>query len=68
MSYGITSQGFHDIVSVLMLVFHDDVLVFGMLEAMCERFFSDYMRKDFTVLSKVMKYVTHSLHITLCCF
>jgi hypothetical protein len=50
-------QGFHDIVSVLMLVFHDDILVFGVLEAMCQKFFSDYMRKDFSVLAKVMKLI-----------
>jgi TBC1 domain family member 20 len=55
-------QGFHDIVSVLMLVFHDDVLVFGVLESLCARFFCDYMRKDFTVLSKVMKYVIAPVH------
>ena len=48
-------QGFHDIVSVLMLVLNDDILVFGVLEAMCSLFFSDFMRQDFTILSRLMR-------------
>jgi TBC1 domain family member 20 len=50
-------QGFHDIVSILILVFNDNALAFGALEAMCERYLVDFMKSDFSSLSKIMKLI-----------
>ena len=47
-------QGFHDVVSVFILVLEDDHTAFQVAEAAALRFFGDCMRKDFTIISEVM--------------
>eukprot|EP01038_Epipyxis_sp_PR26KG_P009667 gene9667-13016_t len=48
-------QGFHDIVSVFLLVVDEDHLAFALVDAMCNKFITDYMRKDFELVSQWMK-------------
>ena len=50
-------QGFHDIVSVLMLVFKDNALAYATTEVLCDKYLFDFMRKDFSSLSKTMKLI-----------
>ena len=47
-------QGFHDVVSVFVLVMADDYVAFQVAEAAAERFFGDCMRSNFGVISEVM--------------
>jgi hypothetical protein len=47
-------QGFHDVVSVFVLVMEDDYVAFQVAEAVAERFFGDCMRSNFGVISEVM--------------
>mmetsp|Transcript_7295 Transcript_7295/g.10849 ORF Transcript_7295/g.10849 Transcript_7295/m.10849 type:complete len:310 (-) Transcript_7295:605-1534(-) len=50
-------QGFHDIVSILILVFNDNALAFCALESICQKYLSDFMKRDFSSLSKIMKLI-----------
>jgi hypothetical protein len=51
----IASQGFHDIVSVFLLVLEDDHIAFALTEVVTRDFISDYMNADFEVVGKAMK-------------
>jgi len=48
-------QGFHDIVSVFLLVLEDDHIAFALCEVISRDFISDYMNCDFEVVGKSMK-------------
>jgi hypothetical protein len=48
-------QGFHDIVSVFLLVLEDDHIAFALTEVVTRDFISDYMNADFEVVGKAMK-------------
>jgi TBC1 domain family member 20 len=50
-------QGFHDIVSVLILVYNDSALAYATTEVLCDKYLFDFMRKDFSSLSKTMKMI-----------
>lgn len=50
-------QGFHDIVSVLILVLNDSALAYAATEVLCDKYLFDFMRKDFSSLSKTMKLI-----------
>lgn len=49
------SQGFHDVVSVFLLVIEDDHIAFALAEAVSRDYISDYMNCDFEVVGKAMK-------------
>lgn len=48
-------QGLHDVASVLVLVLQDDVLALAVMESLAARGLGDFMRRDFTVLARVMR-------------
>ena len=50
-------QGLHDVVSVLLLVFNDNPMAFVASEVICQRYLADFMRRDFSSLSKMMKLI-----------
>lgn len=50
-------QGFHDVVSVVMLIFEEDHLSYEISEAIAKQFIVDYMREDFEIVSKFMHFV-----------
>lgn len=56
-------QGFHDIVSVVMLVVNDDCLTYAIVEAMATNFFVDYMGQDFEILPTIMKLINFLIEI-----
>ena len=47
-------QGFHDIVSTIMLVIDDDFLTFAIAEFIALHYISDYMKETFETVSKFM--------------
>lgn len=53
----IAEQGFHDVVSIFLLVLEEDHLAFALSEAMSLRHLSDYMNRDFDVVSQSMRLV-----------
>lgn len=55
-------QGLHDIISAVMLVINDDILTFGIAEAICQRFLSDFLRRDFEVVSRAMHLILTIIH------
>lgn len=59
-------QGFHDVVSVVMLIFEEDHLSFKISEAIAKRFMLDYMREDFEVVSKFMHFVLLIIKVSTC--
>jgi hypothetical protein len=50
-------QGFHDIISIFLLVFEDDKLAFAVSERVSQQYFSDCLYKDFEVVSKSISFV-----------
>jgi hypothetical protein len=48
-------QGFHDVVSVFLLVFQDDHLAFAVAERVALSFMVDFMQKDFELMCQFMK-------------
>jgi hypothetical protein len=50
-------QGLHDVISVLLLVFNDTTLTFAASEEICRNYLADFMRRDFSSLSKMMKLI-----------
>lgn len=50
-------QGLHDVVTVFLLVFNDNPMTFAVVEQVCQRYLVDYMRRDFSSLSKIMKLI-----------
>lgn len=48
-------QGYHDVVSIFLLVLEEDHLTFALTEAMSHAYLSDYMTKDFDTVSKSMR-------------
>eukprot|EP01041_Mallomonas_annulata_P002178 gene2177-4236_t len=50
-------QGFHDFVSVFMIVLEDDCLAFTTAEAATTLFMTDFMCKDFESVSKLMSLI-----------
>jgi hypothetical protein len=48
-------QGFHDVVSVLFLVFKDPILTFSATEALCNDFIADSMHETFDTISELLK-------------
>lgn len=48
-------QGFHDWVSVILIVLENDNLAFAVADRMSTRFLSDYLKPDFEVVSKMMR-------------
>ncbi len=48
-------QGFHDIVSIFLLVLEEDHLAFALSESLSINYLSDYMTEDFDVVSKSMR-------------
>jgi TBC1 domain family member 20 len=49
-------QGYHDLVSTIMLLFEEDHLAFAVVEFISQHFIVDYMREDFSVISKFMHF------------
>lgn len=56
-------QGFHDIVSIFLLILEDDHLTFSMVEVVSLYFFSDYMSEDFKIVSRGMNILMLLLEI-----
>jgi len=56
-------QGFHDIVTVFMLVLQDDNLVAAVVEKVCNLFFRDFLLPDFEVVGKSMSLIMYLLKI-----
>jgi hypothetical protein len=50
-------QGLHDVVSVFLLIFNDNPMAFAASESVCQRYLVDFMRRDFSSLSKMMKLI-----------
>lgn len=50
-------QGFHDIISVFLLVLEEDQLAFALSEATCLQYFIDCMSPNFDNLSELMKLI-----------
>ena len=50
-------QGFHDVVSIFVLVLEDDYLAFQVAERVATVFLADCMREDFVVISEVMRFI-----------
>jgi hypothetical protein len=50
-------QGYHDIVSIFLLVFQQDKLAFAVSEAVSLQFFRDCLYKDFEVVSKSIAFI-----------
>jgi hypothetical protein len=50
-------QGYHDVVSVFLLVAGHDQLAFAMAEIVSRRFLTDFLGKDFEILSKSMRLI-----------
>ena len=48
-------QGFHDTVSVFLMVLDDDHLTFALSEVVANRYMSDYMKPDFETVAKMMR-------------
>lgn len=48
-------QGFHDVVSVFMLVYENDQLVFECLNNLCSTFLRDFMKSNFENLPKLLR-------------
>lgn len=47
-------QGYHDIISIILLTLEDDQLAFLISETISLNYFSDYMSKDFKIVSNSM--------------
>ena len=47
-------QGFHDFISVFVMLLDDDHLAFATAEVACNHFISDFMTVDFEIISKLM--------------
>lgn len=56
-------QGFHDIVSVVMLVLNDDVLTYGVIDTLASQYFIDYMGPDFEMLPIIMKFISSLIKV-----
>ena len=56
-------QGFHDIVSVFLIVLQHDTLTYEMTNKISKIFFQDAMKCDFNILSKGMKIIMVILQI-----
>lgn len=56
-------QGYHDIVSIFLLILEDDQLTFSMVEVVSLYFFSDYMSEDFKIVSRGMNILMLILEI-----
>jgi len=60
----IYTQGYHDVVSVLMLVLNNDDLAYITCEAISLNYLRDYMNADFKILSRslhiIMTIIEHS--------
>lgn len=50
-------QGFHDLVSIFLLVLEDDHLTFALAECVSRNFVSDYMTSDFEIVSHSMRLI-----------
>ena len=50
-------QGFHDVVSVFLLVLEDDYLTFHAVEALSKQFLSDCMTENFDSIARLMKII-----------
>jgi hypothetical protein len=50
-------QGYHDVVSVFLLVAEEDHLAFALAEAASKKFLVDYLGKDFEILSHTMQLI-----------
>lgn len=47
-------QGFHDVVSIFLLVLEDDYLTFALVEELCVKYLPDFMQKDFSIIVQMM--------------
>ena len=68
-------QGFHDVVSVLILVMMEDEteggdslqssehFLYRMTSALTETYFEDMAREDFTTITKTMAFILHIIHL-----
>lgn len=50
-------QGLHDVISVFLLVFNDNSMAFMVSDMVCKGYLADFMRRDFSSLSKMMKLI-----------
>jgi hypothetical protein len=57
-------QGYHDVVSVFLLVAGHDQLAFAMAEIVSRRFLIDFLGKDFEILSKSMRLIMTIIEVT----
>jgi TBC1 domain family member 20 len=55
-------QGLHDVMSVFQLVFNDNSMAYMASELVCRGYLADFMRRDFSSLSKMMKLIMVLLH------
>jgi len=47
-------QGFHDFISIFLVILNDDQLAFQLAEAACVNYLSDFMSENFEIISKIM--------------
>lgn len=57
-------QGFHDFVSVFLLVFLDDNLTYQVTNAACKYFLKDFMSSNFLSLAKLMSLILNLIEVT----
>ena len=56
-------QGYHDVVSVFLLVLEEDHLAFALAEVVSLNYLSDFMCKDFEIVAKSMQLIMVILRI-----